>query len=279
MKHMKHLFIALAAGFAATFAAAQIPMPAWELSEAVERQSGVMNYTNEKFDFRRLPMHRSISEFLHPGDTVQYRTFLFDVTVCDAGGPVSQLRFQSDPQVVRKEADTVTFVAADNAWLQVVALAHLPLDASDELVRHAVDSLKDIRTITDGMDILPAKQCGMSYALQYLFGRAGIDAEPLLSWQTYLSSDKAAELLGYCCEPVRKMRIGGILSVLPARLNFRTSISTCWRETGSGRCRSPFSAATVNFGRKSAPVSIFRSIRSSPSGATIRRRRMSAYTG
>ena len=129
MKHMKHLFIALAAGFAATFAAAQIPMPAWELSEAVERQSGVMNYTNEKFDFRRLPMHRSISEFLHPGDTVQYRTFLFDVTVCDAGGPVSQLRFQSDPQVVRKEADTVTFVAADNAWLQVVALAHLPLDA------------------------------------------------------------------------------------------------------------------------------------------------------
>jgi len=66
-----------------------------------------------------------------------------------------------------------------------------PLDASDELVRHAVDSLKDIRTITDGMDILPAKQCGMSYALQYLFGRAGIDAEPLLSWQTYLSSDKA----------------------------------------------------------------------------------------
>ena len=104
MKHMKHLFIALAAGFAATFAAAQIPMPAWELSEAVERQSGVMNYTNEKFDFRRLPMHRSISEFLHPGDTVQYRTFLFDVTVCDAGGPVSQLRFQSDPQVVRKEA-------------------------------------------------------------------------------------------------------------------------------------------------------------------------------
>ena len=26
MKHMKHLFIALAAGFAATFAAAQIPM-------------------------------------------------------------------------------------------------------------------------------------------------------------------------------------------------------------------------------------------------------------
>lgn len=173
MKHMKHLFIALAAGFAATFAAAQIPMPAWELSEAVERQSGVMNYTNEKFDFRRLPMHRSISEFLHPGDTVQYRTFLFDVTVCDAGGPVSQLRFQSDPQVVRKEADTVTFVAADNAWLQVVALAHLPLDASDELVRHAVDSLKDIRTITDGMDILPAKQCGMSYALQYLFGRAG----------------------------------------------------------------------------------------------------------
>ena len=85
MKHMKHLFIALAAGFAATFAAAQIPMPAWELSEAVERQSGVMNYTNEKFDFRRLPMHRSISEFLHPGDTVQYRTFLFDVTVCDAG--------------------------------------------------------------------------------------------------------------------------------------------------------------------------------------------------
>ena len=29
MKHMKHLFIALAAGFAATFAAAQIPMPAW----------------------------------------------------------------------------------------------------------------------------------------------------------------------------------------------------------------------------------------------------------
>ena len=245
MKHMKHLFIALAAGFAATFAAAQIPMPAWELSEAVERQSGVMNYTNEKFDFRRLPMHRSISEFLHPGDTVQYRTFLFDVTVCDAGGPVSQLRFQSDPQVVRKEADTVTFVAADNAWLQVVALAHLPLDASDELVRHAVDSLKDIRTITDGMDILPAKQCGMSYALQYLFGRAGIDAEPLLSWQTYLS----------------------------------TSISTCWRETGSGRCRSPFSAATVNFGRKSAPVSIFRSIRSSPSGATIRRRRMSAYTG
>ena len=195
MKHMKHLFIALAAGFAATFAAAQIPMPAWELSEAVERQSGVMNYTNEKFDFRRLPMHRSISEFLHPGDTVQYRTFLFDVTVCDAGGPVSQLRFQSDPQVVRKEADTVTFVAADNAWLQVVALAHLPLDASDELVRHAVDSLKDIRTITDGMDILPAKQCGMSYALQYLFGRAGIDAEPLLSWQTYLSSDKAADQL------------------------------------------------------------------------------------
>ena len=59
-----------------------------------------------------------------------------------------------------------------------------------------MDSLKDIRTITDGMDILPAKQCGMSYALQYLFGRAGIDAEPLLSWQTYLSSDKAAELLG-----------------------------------------------------------------------------------
>ena len=279
MKHMKHLFIALAAGFAATFAAAQIPMPAWELSEAVERQSGVMNYTNEKFDFRRLPMHRSISEFLHPGDTVQYRTFLFDVTVCDAGGPVSQLRFQSDPQVVRKEADTVTFVAADNAWLQVVALAHLPLDASDELVRHAVDSLKDIRTITDGMDILPAKQCGMSYALQYLFGRAGIDAEPLLSWQTYLSSDKAAELLGYCCEPVRKMRIGGDIERFARKAEFRTSISTCWRETGSGRCRSPFSAATVNFGRKSAPVSIFRSIRSSPSGATIRRRRMSAYTG
>lgn len=220
MKHMKHLFIALAAGFAATFAAAQIPMPAWELSEAVERQSGVMNYTNEKFDFRRLPMHRSISEFLHPGDTVQYRTFLFDVTVCDAGGPVSQLRFQSDPQVVRKEADTVTFVAADNAWLQVVALAHLPLDASDELVRHAVDSLKDIRTITDGMDILPAKQCGMSYALQYLFGRAGIDAEPLLSWQTYLSSDKAAELLGYCCEPVRKMRIGGDIERFARKAEF-----------------------------------------------------------
>ena len=220
MKHMKHLFIALAAGFAATFAAAQIPMPAWELSEAVERQSGVMNYTNEKFDFRRLPMHRSISEFLHPGDTVQYRTFLFDVTVCDAWGPVSQLRFQSDPQVVRKEADTVTFVAADNAWLQVVALAHLPLDASDELVRHAVDSLKDIRTITDGMDILPAKQCGMSYALQYLFGRAGIDAEPLLSWQTYLSSDKAAELLGYCCEPVRKMRIGGDIERFARKAEF-----------------------------------------------------------
>ena len=39
MKHMKHLFIALAAGFAATFAAAQIPMPAWELSEAVERRA------------------------------------------------------------------------------------------------------------------------------------------------------------------------------------------------------------------------------------------------
>ncbi|MFR5980231.1 MAG: hypothetical protein ACLUGV_02425 [Alistipes shahii] len=279
MKHMKHLFIALAAGFAATFAAAQIPMPAWELSEAVERQSGVMNYTNEKFDFRRLPMHRSISEFLHPGDTVQYRTFLFDVTVCDAGGPVSQLRFQSDPQVVRKEADTVTFVAADNAWLQVVALAHLPLDASDELVRHAVDSLKDIRTITDGMDILPAKQCGMSYALQYLSaGRESTRNRCCLGKPTCRAtrlpscSAIAANLSGRCVS-------AGILSVLPARLNFRTSISTCWRETGSGRCRSPFSAATVNFGRKSAPVSIFRSIRSSPSGATIRRRRMSAYTG
>ena len=59
MKHMKHLFIALAAGFAATFAAAQIPMPAWELSEAVERQSGVITDTTDKFDFRRLPMHRA----------------------------------------------------------------------------------------------------------------------------------------------------------------------------------------------------------------------------
>ena len=76
-------------------------------------------------------------------------------------------------------------------------------------VRRAVDSLKDIRTITDGMDILPAKQCGMSYALQHLSAGRESTQEPLLSWQTYLSSDKAAELLGYCCEPVRKMRIGG----------------------------------------------------------------------
>lgn len=119
----------------------------------------------------------------------------------------------------------------------------------------------------------------MSYALQYLFGRAGIDAEPLLSWQTYLSSDKAAELLGYCCEPVRKMRIGGDIERFARKAEFSDEYIYLLEGNGSGRCRSPFSAATVNFGRKSAPVSIFRSIRSSPSGATIRRRRMSAYTG
>lgn len=254
---MKHLFIALAACFAAVSATAQIPMPPWGLSEAMEQQCGVMNYTNEKFDFSRLPMHRKISEFLRLGDTVQFKKYLFDVDILDAGGKVAQLRFQGDPQVVRKDTDTITFIAADNTWLQVNTLAYLPLDASDDRIRHAVDSLKDIRTIIDGMEILPTNQCAVSYALQYLFGRAGVDTEPLFSWQTYLCSDEAAALFGYCCEPVRKMRIGGDIERFARKAEFPEEYIYLLEGNGARRMPIAFFCCDGKFWAKIGPCQYF----------------------
>ncbi|MFR4236202.1 MAG: hypothetical protein ACLT1W_07795 [Alistipes onderdonkii] len=190
---MKHLFIALAAGFAATFAAAQIPMPAWELSEAVERQSGVMNYTNEKFDFRRLPMHRSISEFLHPGDTCSTgRSFSTSLSATPGARSRNCASRVTRRSCAKKRIRSLSSLRT-MSWLVSRRSAHCPRRigrAGSACGGFAEGHPHDYRRHGHS----PGQTVRMSYALQYLFRQGGNDAEPLLSWQTYLSSDKAAEL-------------------------------------------------------------------------------------
>lgn len=217
---MKRILILLAACAVAVPAAAQIPMPGWDLSEVIERQCGVVNYTYEKFDFDRLPTPRSITEFLWLRDTLEYKPRIFHATISDADGPVARVTFQQDPQVSRNVQDSVTFISAKNAWLQLSAIVYLPLDAPDADVARAIDSLRGLRVPTEGMELLPADQDGISYALEYLFTRAGIDTDPLLTWRTYVFGTDSRKLLDYCCEQIRRTKIGDDIERFARRAKF-----------------------------------------------------------
>lgn len=209
---MKRLLLIIAACFAATGILAQIPMPKWVLSEAYEAQCGVANYVNEKFDLKRLPADRVITDFLWLKDTASTKKYIYKASICDVQGEVAQLGFQSDTQVSRN-SDTITFVSTCNPYLEVSLNKYLPIDASEELIARTVDSLKNIRLSADelvaaGAGLLPARQNGFSYVLQYFFARHGIDASPLFMWQTMVMSPDDRKLMAYCLEKAEKMKIG-----------------------------------------------------------------------
>lgn len=217
---MKRILFLVAACAAAASVQAQVPMPGWGLSDLIERQSGVVDYTYEKFDFSRFPAARRITEFLWLKDTVTYKPLIFHAGICDAEGEVAQLFFQQALQVVRKESDSVTFVSVDNARLQGALVAYLPLNASDAEVARTADSLQNIRIPSEGIKLLPAGQDDVSYGLQYLFARAGIGTEPLLTWQTYLLADDGRKLIDYCCERVKSMKVGGDIEKFARKAQF-----------------------------------------------------------
>lgn len=221
---MKRISLLLAACAAAAAASAQIPMPGWGLSDVIERQSGVVNYTYEKFDFDRLPTPRRLTEFLRLKDTVEYKLHIYHVTVCDDAGPVAHISFQQDPQVARKEQDSVTFVSTANPWLQITATANLPLDATDAAIARTVDSLRNIRVAGEGLELLPANQDGVSYALEYLFARAGIDTDPLLTWRTYVFGSEGSTLIGYCCDRVKRTKIGDDIERFARKAKFEEDV-------------------------------------------------------
>ncbi len=201
---------------------AQIPMPGWTLSDAMEAQCGVVNYTNEKFDFGRLSMPRSISDFFHLRDTLvnPERKNIFRTRIYDNGGDeVALLTLQRDPQVARN--DTTTFVSANSQWLQVTTFVHLVPGASQPEIDRAVDSLRNIRILPEGADILPAHQDGISYALQYLFARRGVDTSVIFNWETYLSgADNKAAILGYCCDKQKELKIGSDIERFARKAKF-----------------------------------------------------------
>lgn len=213
-----HRFLLTAAlcGAAAT-GYAQIPMPGWSLSDMFEAQCGVANYTYEKFDFSRFPLQRNLSEYVHLGDTVRYKKHIYDAAIRDSEGPVGTMRFQSRVQVTR---DTVTFVSAANEWLEVSVSVYLAANATEAEVDRAVDSLQALRTFSEDTDILPANQDGVSYALQYLFARSGIDAQPVLSWRNLLLNEAGDSFFDYCCERVRRMKVGSDIERFARRMRF-----------------------------------------------------------
>lgn len=196
---------------------AQIPMPGWSLSEMLEAQCGVANYTYEKFDFSRFPLRRKITEWLQPGDTVLYKRYIYDVEILAGDTPVGTVRFQSGEQVTR---DTVTFVSVANEYLQASVHTYLAPDASDAEVARAADSLRAVRTFKEETEITPANQNGVSYALQYLFARSGIDVEPLLSWRNLLLGSADNGFFDHCCERVQRLKIGGDIERFARRTRF-----------------------------------------------------------
>lgn len=187
-------------------AAGQLPLPGYLLSDVVERQVGVAHYTNELFDFSSLPAASPIDRFLVLRDTVRFKEYIYDVAVCDAAGCVGRVRFQDDVQIVRR--DTITRVFVTNPQMHVTLCGCLPPDATDAQVAWTVDSLRQVRAFADEPDIQPTNQNGLSYALQYLFARHGIDSQPVFGDKTYVLRTDESAMLDYCCDCVKRLRVG-----------------------------------------------------------------------
>lgn len=217
---MKRILLFFAALLFSRGAEAQIPRPGWVLSDVYQRQHGIADYVDEKFDFSRLPCRRDISEWLTLGDTTEVKRYVWDVDVCDAAGPFARLRVQAARQV-GEPRDTVRNVYVHNPSLEMTVSASLPAGASDEMLARALDSLWRLRELPDAPEgTMPAEQDDFSYALQYLFARNGIRSAPIFCWRTLVRTSDRALLLDRCCERAATFRIGSDIGRFVRRMRF-----------------------------------------------------------
>lgn len=217
MKRILLFFAALAAAFAAS---AQIPKPGWVLWDVYQRQCGIADYVNEKFDFSRFALRRDLSEWLTAGDTVEYKQYIYDVAVRDGRETVARFRVQAARQIGQPR-DTVRRVYVHNPHLEMSISASLPPDASDCRLTAALDSLWNVRCLPDDpADVLPAEQDDFSYTMQYLFARSGIRTDPIFSWQTCVGASDRALLLDRCCERTATFRVGSDIERFARRMRF-----------------------------------------------------------
>lgn len=217
---MKRMLLAFAALLPYLAADAQIPKPGYVLSDVYQRQCGIADYVNEKFDFSRFAVRRELSEWLTTGDTVEFRKHIYDVAVCDASGPISRLRVQSARQI-GEPRDTVRRVYVHNPGLEMTLIASLPADASEAMCARALDSLWNVRELPDDpVDVMPAEQDDFSYAMQYLFARSGISSEPIFTWKTLVAASDRFRLLDRCCDRTATFRIGSGIERFLRRMRF-----------------------------------------------------------
>lgn len=232
---MKPVFLSFAALLLSFAAEAQIPKPGWVLSDVYQRQCGIDDWRNEKFDLSRFALRRDLSQWLTAGDTVEYKTYVYDVAVRDGRETVARLRVQAARQV-GEPLDTVRRVYVDNPHLEMSLSASLPPDASDDRIEAALDSLWNVRELPDApANILPADQDDFSYAMQYLFARAGIRAAPIFSYRTLFGASDRARLLGRCCERAATWRIGSDIGRFMRRMRFDEECVYCCIPSKEGR--------------------------------------------
>lgn len=232
--NMKRSVLFLAAVLAVTLASGQIPKPGWVLSDMLERQSGVVNYTNEKFDFGRFPSHRRIGDVFDLGDTTVYKQYMYGATVRDkTGAEVATVRFQDQRQIFRQ--DTAVFISVHNPFLEISASCYLAPDASDDAIRRAADSLASLREYPAESHLLPAGQDAVSYALQYLFARSGYATEPLFGPRTYFVSGNGMRMIEYCCDRVGKMKIGSDIERFVRKARFAEDCIYVCEPSAEGR--------------------------------------------
>lgn len=221
---MKRFVILLGAIAAALAAHAQKPMPAFLLGEVLLRQIGVAEYANEKFDFGRPAPARDIRTYWQLCDTVRdpEKKHLMSALLKEGDRPLARLRWQISSEVVRK--DTVTNLYVYNDLLECTLIHHAAPDIGDaEAVRLRDSMMRSAARPTSDCNVLPAEQEALTYALQYLLARAGIDASPILNYRTTVWREEHASLLeAVCVRRGKAMRIGRDIERFARKARFGT---------------------------------------------------------
>lgn len=236
---MKRLFL-LTTAFVVGLAAvqAQKPMPAWNISEMIAKQSGIAEHTNEKFDFSRLPTRRSILSCWEVRDTVRNpeKPHQMSVRIFAGGRPLTTLRWDDSEEVVRK--DTVTNLYAENDALECTLCHKAAPGISDAEADRLRDSMRRMTALTDpdgSRKFLPALQSGDAYAVQYLLTQAGIDAAPLFNYRTTLWMEDLASLFGPLLKAGKAMRIGSDIERFARKARFEEGCVYGMATNGSER--------------------------------------------